>query len=433
MEDTSVSIQDKIVKIASKDDRAALIILFDQGEILNTAGETLLAMNAYRDSAIAYRRAHAVLREYVLGAESKVKQLEVDCEIHRMWHETLNLQNTTLPLNYRLADKHQINEILVEIFSEEKFRNLYQYISRRVYAERSVLTYCRVAMAKYFGLEAMYPSFLVGSDLKIAYDILAHEIARRLERLAENKRPITALMLEQFLTLQFYRLRGELGYMYFTLCDEDNPLTAEKAQNYREKLASLSYLVNETFSESTREEKVCREYLERELGNLADLHSYLLQKRSITIDIIEMESAKVPAYDDTNWHFDPFYWEEKIGELLNTTYLMTQKADSASGVSRFKEIATRSYGLISYYYDEQAVVVESWLASMSPKAENKQLLQEIKLAFVELRNNTKVFMNFLEKCSSVVTRERMLAAIGAFATERNRASTVLFEKLLNIS
>lgn len=91
------------------------------------------------------------------------------------------------------------------------------------------------------------------------------------------------------------------------------------------------------------------------------------------------------------------------------------------------------YRLISYYYDEQAVVVESWLASMSPKAENKQLLQEIKLAFVELRNNTKVFMDFLEKCSSVVTRERMLAAIGAFATERNRASTVLFEKLLNIS
>jgi hypothetical protein len=324
-----------------------------------------------------------------------------------------------LPLVRSYATSRRVRAVLLEIAATKKLDPLFNFIQRKVNGQRGVMTYCFFAMDAYFGhQDEKSLQFVRTNECQVGYDLLALEVDRRLKKYSpdNNIPPSIALLPHQ--TLEFYSLFGNIISAYFILCQAQPDTEVDVQAIQIAKLPQLTARLN-AFEASLRDEsKQCILRLKLALDSLVHLCTSTRESLEELVASVEEETALWATLDEAPWQFEPLFWEDKIGRLLNEFVLEIVKQAQDETDQTLAQCVLHTFENLAYFIREQRTANIVWRKALRNVVSDDDVHERLREQMILLRTNSLVFRAFLRKWDDA-NPQLLLTEIERFSSDRN--------------
>jgi hypothetical protein len=302
-----------IYTAALEGDRQALHQLFRIGEQLEEQQAWADSADAFKNSAIAYRRSAGRIQQEAIDQLGDYKRAVLENRLLREWLARNKTSRRYGPIDIPWINKKTLQRALHSVADDPKCKDIFEYLRRSDRGE--LMTYQRRLSFRFetiFGLNAQGPEIL----LSYADDLIAEKVIEHSRLFDPAQNPPPALRHTSDTSLQYYRAQAAIALTYFTLCGHEGAMTkAEKSlvQSLEAEVEATNLLLGK--------DEDCTTLLRQDLGatkSLVDTDD----SGSSLFELAQQELALAGYRNRNQWHFEPHYWSDQIGAGLNQLAIM---------------------------------------------------------------------------------------------------------------
>jgi len=212
MPDLASEAYQHMLKAAESNDHQSLMWIFDQANIYEAKGEFKSAIQAYKNAAIAYRRANGDLQSEVIKVKQDHGHLRARSAVLEDWVRSRRLLRRRLPVPARGLTAGRIRELMVEVGQDKSCKTVLWGAEQAVAANgENAFKTLIVVMQDIFGLGGSR-KHLIDSDLYAwaGIELLTLELERRAQRFQIQHNPPPALRLPVNACREYYATVGLL-------------------------------------------------------------------------------------------------------------------------------------------------------------------------------------------------------------------------------